>query len=586
MTGPDETQSESAGNPREGRPPGSGRGDLKAASAARRFPWGVPNPFYLLSATAFIHATTWPGGAAGDSSFGTGTQLLLAAVYTVLCAGTAVWLVRSLGRWDDARSLVVIVTGMFAVASYELDAWLPTVGRPLRLGATLTLWGVTVATLEAVRRGCRVPIAGRFLTAVYAQWALLLTAPAMMSADVATARLQIVAFAVLSAGAWLLYLPSAGRMRPTHRESLGWAYPYCPWTLAVLTGGATLARLAFLSVSFDAVPDVRYAGSWNWSTILGGDLLVPYLLTAGLVLATAGVRTGSGTLQSWGVKTAVGSLLLLMLPLGPVATAFRESVRASVFLVTPVLLTIATLAWMLRADVRTAAGGLLTTLLLGGWLLRVGEQTGVADGLGMVCWGVAAGWGYVIGWRDRQAGAWLAATVTTYAAMRFDLPIALRDGMLPTAEPLTMLVAGVGAIRVRGDGGHLLAAAAGALWGYSFVYVAPVWGVAGASLTVWTVLPAVTLLLLGGPFAWRFRDNPLVALVYSLGLLAGVSYGGALLIRRALQLRYFARLLTLTAAAALYAGGVWLSRAKTRAEQSDDALGTASPSPTPAAGQS
>ena len=328
--------------------------------AARRFPWGVPNPFYLLSATAFIHGTTWPGGAAGDSSLTVGMQLGLAAAYTAVSAATAVWLVRRLGRWDDARSLVVIVAGMFAVASLELDAWLPTAGRPLRLAACAALFAATVATLEAVRRGAGVRLPGRFLAALYAQWGLLLLAPAAMSERPDVARLQVAAFALASAGAWLLYLPSVGRARPL--SAVGWRYPWCPWTLAVVTGAATLARLAMLAVSFDAVPEVVYARSWNWTTVLSGEFLVPYAAALSLLLAASGGRSGRAWVQRLAAATAAAAVGLVALPKGPVAAEFRAG-----------------LEWL---PVGPALAGLcLASLAAMRWKGLAGSRWGLAGGL-------------------------------------------------------------------------------------------------------------------------------------------------------------------------------------------------------------
>ena len=532
-------------------------------SRLRGFPWGVPNPFYLLSATAFIHATTWPGGAAGTAAFGTGTQVALAAAYIAVSALTCVWLVRSLGRWDDARSLAVIVTGMFGVVSLELDAWLPTVSRGVRVAACLGLLAAAVGTLEFLRRGCGVRTSRRFLVAAYAQWALLCLIPAFMSERVETARLQIVGFAVVSAAAWLLYLPAVGRSRGRHDPRCGWRYPYCPWTLAVVTGGLTLARVVFLAVSFDAVPEVIYAGRWEWSTVLGFDLLVPFAASLSVLLAASGLRSRTAWVQRLAVGIAAGSPLLLLLPQSAVAAEFRAGydwVHADAALAGLGLLTVAAMA---ARGVSGAAAGVAAAGVLFGAAVR-GEGAAVAAA-GQWVWGAAAAAVLIAAWRSRSAWRWGAAAAALFALSAEAVPAAWRADPWNAHLVVGFALFGVGAMRVRGDAAHALAIAATALWSLVYVEAAKAYRFEPPDAAEWAFLAGLFLPMV--PLAWRFRDNAVVVLpALTVGTLGSFLLGrGA--VRWVLRTRYAVRVLTLAAAGGLYAAGVVMSRAKTRAER-------------------
>lgn len=96
---------------------GNQKKSLEPKAGRASFWLGVPNPFYVISAALFVHGTVLPA----EEPFSPAVQVGLSLAYIALCTATTVWLVRRLGRWDDARSLVVIVAGMFLAVSLEFD---------------------------------------------------------------------------------------------------------------------------------------------------------------------------------------------------------------------------------------------------------------------------------------------------------------------------------------------------------------------------------------------------------------------------------------------------------------------------------
>src|SRR5436190_21285812 len=85
-----------------------------------RLRFSPPNPFYLLSAAAFLHATgIWAGQQGRELP--DQIRLTLIGSYLVAMALTALLIVRAWKQWADARSVVLIVLLLFAELALSFD---------------------------------------------------------------------------------------------------------------------------------------------------------------------------------------------------------------------------------------------------------------------------------------------------------------------------------------------------------------------------------------------------------------------------------------------------------------------------------
>ena len=526
----------------------------------RSFLDGVPNPFYIISAALFVHGTVLPA----DGGLSPSTQVLLSLAYVLLCSVTTVWLIRRLRRWDDARSLVIIVTGMFLAISLELDDGLASLMPSTRWLVTGGIFLFAVGMFELIRRGCRIGLPRTFVAAFYAQWAVILMYPAAMSSDVLTARWQIAIFAITAAGGWLLYWPALGRAKPN--STVAWTYPMCPWALPVLTGVASLVRLYFLTVSFDPIPDVFYPqGAWNWTTILGLDFAVPFLLSLSLLLGESGRRARHAASQQWAVNLGVLSVLAAMCPVpGVVAADFRSIVAVWFDLPTVAVLgSILVLTFHWIRQIESSALGWIAGIVTGGLLLPYTEGAWSEDvGLGFL--GTATLIGLLFGYRTRSLLFWSLGVAGIYLALFRHVPAAWAAAPYRIPEMSVAMLFALAAYRFRGLDQKVFASAAAIAW--SVMLFPTIRGVFGARLPLDSLVIVAVWIAIAVPFVMRFGSLPLVAAPFALVLLGLLIDLLMRLLVDAKSGRVSIQTITLAGALLMFACGVALSREKTRRE--------------------
>lgn len=529
----------------------------------RSFFESIPNPFYIISAALFVHGTVLPA----DGQLSPATQVALSLAYILLCAVTTVWLIRRLGRWDDARSLVIIVTGMILAVSLELDDGLALLSSGSRWLITNSVLAFAICMFELIRRGCQIALAGKFIAAFYVQWAVILLYPAAMSSDVYTARWQIALFPLLAVAGWLLYWPSLGNAKPDGK--IGWSYPLCPWTLPVLAGAATLVRLYFLTVSFDPIPDIYYpSGSWNWTTILGYDFAVPFLLAGSLLLAESGRRSNLPDRQHWAINIAVLSVLAAMCPVpSGVATEFRLAVASWFELPTTLVVSsivVLTFHWM--RQIQTSGIGWIVGIVAGGLFLPSTEGAWSND-VGLVLLGTATVIGLIYGYRNRNLMFWGLGVVGIYLALFRHVPATWAAAPFRVPEMSAVLLLALAAFRFRNVEQQVLASLAGLAWA---VMIFPsIRSVLTERIPVTTLILITLWIAVAIPFVVRFHDLPLVVGAFGLIVLAVI----ADLLLRLLDIsksgRVSLQIITLAGAVVMFGCGVLVSREKTRREMKD-----------------
>ena len=521
---------------------------------------GVPNPFYIISAALFVHGTVLPA----DGGLSPQTQVLLSLAYIVLCAGTSVWLVRRLKRWDDARSLVVIVAGMFLAVSLELDDGLAQQSFAARWFITGSVFAVAIATFEWIRRGCQLGLPKSFVAAFYTQWAIILLYPAAMSNDVLIARWQIACFALLAASGWLLYWPALGRSKPGN--AVGWSYPMCPWLLPIITGGASLLRLYFLTVSFDPVPSVFYqSGSWNWTTVLGYDFAVPFMLSLSLLLAESGRRAKRKERQRWASVLAAASVLTAVCPApNGVAAAFRAEMAAWFDLpTTQVVAAVAVLTflWLRRIELSRIAW---LMAIVGGGLLLPSTKGAWSKDVALVLLGITTAISLIYGYRTRSLAFVGLGVVGVYVALFRHLPAGWTVAPYRGPEIAAVVLFAIAAFRFRGRDQKILASLTGLAW---VVMLFPlIRGVFQERMPLESLLVVGLWTIAAIPFVMRFGTQPIVIGSFALVLL-GVFVD--LLLRLIVDPksgRVLFQMATLAGAAIMFVCGLLLSREKTRRE--------------------
>lgn len=521
---------------------------------------GVPNPFYIISAALFVHGTVLPA----EEPFSPVLQVGLSLAYIGLCTATTVWLIKRLGRWDDARSLVVIVAGMFLAVSLEADDGLLLLSVPVRWAVACGFFLSAVTAFEVIRRGCRLGLPRSFTLAFYAQWAVILLAPAFMSSDVTTARLQIVGFALVAAAGWLLYLPALGRSKPN--ATVAWSYPLCPWLLVTLTGGATLVRLYFLTISFDPIDTVFYPkGSWNWSTILSADFAVPFVLALSILLGRSGRKANGVVRQDAAIALGLIALVCSLLPpASGVAADFRSQLAEWVDV--PTVLVLATLGVMTLHWLRGVPAGRtawILTMSCGAMLLPATDGAWSGDvGIGLLCTTIAIG--LVVGFHARIALFWTVGTIGIWLALFRGVPATWAAAPWRVPEAAAVLLFAIAAFRFSLAARSAFAALASLSWG---VMLFPVIRDATAERMplLWLAIVGFWLVV-ATPFVIRFRDLPLVTGPFAL-VIAAVGYD---MVNRLFvdpkTGRISWRVMTLAGAALMFVCGIVISHQKTRRE--------------------
>ncbi len=263
----------------------------------RRLKFSPPNPFYLLSAAAFLHATgIWAGQQGRDLA--DQTRLLLIGAYVVAMACTALLIVRLWKQWADARSVVLIILLLFAELALSFD---DAVLLDSAHGGQLLCMAlaVAIAISELLFWGLKLNFPARFRTPYYVQLTILFLFPLVLAlparaSDWTAVRLQLFAFSWIAAGSLVLLVPAvfAGN-RGLAETGTPWKWPMYPWPAFVFLGICLLARTFAQCLSFDSASSIStQLAIESLPSVFGPHFLAPFVLAMGILLYVAAERAG------------------------------------------------------------------------------------------------------------------------------------------------------------------------------------------------------------------------------------------------------------------------------------------------------
>jgi hypothetical protein len=285
-----------------------------AGGARGLFRWVcTSNPFYVLSALA-VCLGLWISFGAQVRVEQTGALMAGMAGYTLLLAVTACLLVRSVGVWDDVRTVLLLVVLMFLATSVTFDEVL---ARSPRLGVACYLGGLAfaVAVSEGMLRGIRLGLPACFRAPYYLILALFFLYPLAISPLLEQPRSEALSWALFgfspAAGLVALALLPAARRGPEAVRDNGspWRWPLYPWTLFGLLGFGVMARSALLCWSMHHIERAEAE-----PYIFGPYFLVPFLLGVAALLLEIGLAgRRKGVLRA---ALAVPPILLVLAMVG------------------------------------------------------------------------------------------------------------------------------------------------------------------------------------------------------------------------------------------------------------------------------
>ncbi len=255
--------------------------------------WVCPgNPFYALSAM-LVCLGLWVSFGSQAEATQSWALLVGMAGYTLLLAATASLLVRFVGAWDDARTVMLLVVLMILATSVTFDVVL---ARDPGTGVLCYLVGLAAAVVisEGMLRGVRLALPPLFRVPYYLSLALFFLYPAAIAPLVARPKGEALSWALFgfspAAGLVCLTLvPAVRRGRGYVRDNGSpWRWAWYPWTLFGVLGFAVVARSALLCWSMH-----HLAGAATEPYIFGFYFLAPFLTAVGVVLLEIGIVEGA-----------------------------------------------------------------------------------------------------------------------------------------------------------------------------------------------------------------------------------------------------------------------------------------------------
>jgi hypothetical protein len=277
----------------------------------------IHNPLYLISACLVLHGTAQllPRRLEQSIQYNPWPLLGLSIAYLVALAAVAVAIVR-IGRvWDDARTILLIVVGLFVELSIALDAPLAQNVVVGRVQVVMAL-AMVIAISEALVRGLglRIPMLFRVpyvlgLTLVYLYPLILVHAPGKPA--LIDASWAIYLFSVASAAVLLTLLPAIRRGRGyVATNGSPWAWPWFPWVFLGMLGAGVCLRGYVLSLSFDPVLSLGYGAAMRLESSYGAYFLVPTILAVGVLLLEAGRTESNRFVQHLALAVPVACIAL------------------------------------------------------------------------------------------------------------------------------------------------------------------------------------------------------------------------------------------------------------------------------------
>lgn len=272
------------------------------------------NPLYLISAALILYAQNEAFGTT-RISIPTFVPLTVIAIYTLLLAATAVFLVKWGNVWDDARSLILIVLVLLLVLSVSSDSEMmdSLTSGAVRSGAGFLF---AAALLGTVRRLLGITFRHAFAVPCWCFLGLFFFYP-LLNAQLVTlfpntrtpGMIGILCFPVAAGLLLLSFLPAVLRKQP-EENGTPWKEPFFPWSLVWVFGIASVFRTYLLTISFQ--PGRGVGGYNRLETAFGAYMLVPIFLAGLILIAEYARNRGSDDLKK--ALPFFSLIFLFMLP--------------------------------------------------------------------------------------------------------------------------------------------------------------------------------------------------------------------------------------------------------------------------------
>jgi hypothetical protein len=273
------------------------------------------NPFYAISA-ALVFVGLWTSFDASGSASGAKAIGASLAIYTLLLAFTAWFLIRFGNLWQDVRTLLILIVLMFLGISVSFDRpILRAVLEHAEWGVGLSIAGFVFAIVvsESLLRGIRLRLPLGFRLPYYAILGLFFLYPVALRPWVGDRYSEILhwglfGFSTLAAVLFLTLVPALRRGADyVANNGSPWLWPWYPWVLFAVLGLGVCLRANYLCISLHGVT--------GQDTIFGLYFLAPFLWAVAYLLLEAWAVSG----QKWAKR------LSLSLPLVMVAIALSPS---------------------------------------------------------------------------------------------------------------------------------------------------------------------------------------------------------------------------------------------------------------------
>jgi hypothetical protein len=316
------------------------------------------NPFYVVSAVFVLYGLHVSFADNLDPTEGWKfTELLMG--YILMLAATSVVVVRLCKVWEDARTLVLLVSLLMIALASSFDrvcldnAWQGA--RFLAVGL-----GFSLAVCESLLLLLRLRFPWSYRLPFYLLLTLLFAYPAWLGHLSLENRLTEMAWYVLGfptiAGLiFALLVPAArSRGRSVTNNGTPWGWPLYPWSLFVLLGVGVLLRAYAMSMSFDPTKGLASG--------LKPYVVVPLLMSWHLLWTEGADHTKPG--RKFFAVVAPLALLALALPGqgGSVGQArylelLQDTVGSPIQITAALLIAYYVYAW--SRGIRVAEAGLL-----------------------------------------------------------------------------------------------------------------------------------------------------------------------------------------------------------------------------------
>jgi hypothetical protein len=319
------------------------------------------NPFYVISAALVLYGLHVSFAGKLDPTEGWKfTQLLMA--YMLMLAATSVVVVRLGQVWEDARTLVLLISLLMVALASSFDrvclddAW---------QGAKFLATGLTFSLLvsELLLRLLRLRLPWTYRLPFYSLLSLLFAYPAWLGHLSLENRITEMSWYVLGfptvAGLLFALLAPAARSRGRNVTNNGtpWGWPLYPWSLFVVLGVGVLLRAYAISMSFD--PTKGLASGFQLYVVIP-------LLLSWLLLWSEGADYSKPGRKLFAVVAPFGLIALALPGQGGTAAETRylellQDTLSSPMQITAALL-IAYFVYIWSRGIRLAEAGLILTL--------------------------------------------------------------------------------------------------------------------------------------------------------------------------------------------------------------------------------